>query len=335
MSARIATRPRTERGAALLTVLLLVALMAVISASAVERLTLATRLAASTNAMDQARHFTRAAEAIALRRITTLAGASASQVTLAGGWYDRPFTVPLPDGGRAELRVTDGGNCFNLNSLVAESTVGGSIQRPLALAQFVALMQAIGIGAGEAATIGGGASDWIDADQQVSSPGAEDASYSAAATPHRTADRPMTAATELRAVAGVTPGQWARLAPWVCALPTSDLSPINVNTLQPEQAALLQMLLPTRIDAARARAHIAARPSAGYGRIERFWNAPTLAGVTPTGDVAAQVSLRTRWFRLQTRVEVGDVTLTSIAIIDAGDGTGAARIVRRTLGPDI
>ena len=39
--------PKDERGAALLTVLLLVALMAVISAVAVERLTLATRLAAS------------------------------------------------------------------------------------------------------------------------------------------------------------------------------------------------------------------------------------------------------------------------------------------------
>ncbi len=318
-----------------MTVLLLVALMAVISASAVERLTLTTRLAASTNAMDQARHFNRAAEAIALRRIATLAGASASQVTLAGDWYDRPFMLPLPDGGSAEIRVTDGGNCFNLNSLVAESTVGGSIQRPLALAQFVALMQALGIGAGEAATIAGSAADWIDADQQVSSPGAEDGAYAASATPHRTGDRPMAAAAELRAVAGVTPALWARLAPWVCALPTSDLSPINVNTLQPEQAVLLQMLLPTRIDASRARAHIAARPAAGYGRIERFWNAPTLAGITPTGDVASQVSLRTRWFRVQTIVRVGDVTITSIAIIDAGDGTDAARIARRSLGPEI
>ena len=326
--------PRDERGAALLTVLLLVALMAVVSAVAVERLTLATRLAASSEGIAQARHFQLAAEALAIRRIDTLITASDTQVTAAGGWIDMPYTLPLPAGGNAELRLSDGGNCFNLNSLVAESTVGGSTQRPLAIAQFIALMQALGIERGVAADIAGSAGDWIDADQLAGSPGAEDSAYANSAAPYRTGDRMMADAGELRDVNGVAPPLWTRIAPWVCALPTNDLSPINANTLQPEQAALLQMLLPAQIDAAAARAHIAARPAAGYGRIERFWSGPTIGDARPSGDIGAQVSLKTRWFRLRTRIQLGSVTVTASSLIDAGDGDSPARVVRRSWGPE-
>lgn len=327
--------PAHERGAALLTILLLVAVMAVVSANAIERLTLSTRLAHSSGAIEQARHFQLAAEALALRRIDRVIAGSDSQVTLEGNWLDSPMTLPLPNGGRAELRITDSGNCFNLNSLVADSTIGGASQRPLAIEQFTALMLALGIPRQDAATITASAGDWIDPDQYVTSGGGEDGAYASASPAYRTGDRPLTDPSELRAMVGVTPSLGARLAPWVCALPTSDLSPINANTLLPEQAPLLQMLLPGKIDSAHARAHIAARPINGYGRIERFWQGASPDGAGPVGDVAAQVSLKTRWFRLRTRVTVGDVTWAASSLIDAGDADQPARVVRRAWGPEI
>ena len=329
------TNNQSENGAALLTVLLIVAVMAVISAAAIERLTMATRLAQSSNAMDQARQFQLAAEALALRRINTLIAGSRSQVTMEGGWLERPFILPLPDGGSAELRLSDSGNCFNLNSLVADSTVGGSAQRPLAIEQFMALMLALGISREEAARIAGSAGDWIDADQNMTSGGAEDAAYANANPPYRTGDHSLTDASELRAMAGVTPAHWSRLAPWLCALPTSDLSPINANTLLPEQAPLVQMLLPGKVDSARARAHIASRPANGYGRIERFWQGATSDGTPPAGDVASQVKLTTRWFRLRTRITVGNTAVTLSSLVDAGNGELPAHIVRRAWGPEI
>lgn len=324
----------TERGAALLTVLLIVAVMAVVSAGAIERLTLATRLAQSSNAMDQARHFQLAAEALALRRIDTLIAGSRSQVTLEGDWLDRPYTLPLPNGGSAELRLSDSGNCFNLNSLVADSTVGGSAQRPLAIEQFMTLMLALGLSREDASRIASSVGDWIDADQNAASGGAEDSAYASARPSYRTGNRPLTDVSEIRVMAGVTPSHWSRLAPWLCALPTSDLSPINANTLQPEQAPLVQMLLPGKIDPARARAHIASRPANGYGRIERFWQGATNDGTPPTGDAASQVKLTTRWFRLRTRITVDNVTLSVSSLIDAGDANQPARIVRRAWGPE-
>ena len=64
------TPPSGEKGAALLTVLLLVAVMAVISATALDRLRLSTRLAVNGAAMAQARAYTLAAEGIAVRVVS-------------------------------------------------------------------------------------------------------------------------------------------------------------------------------------------------------------------------------------------------------------------------
>lgn len=325
--------PKREQGAALLTVLLLVAVMAVISATAIERLTLATRLASSAGAIEQARHYQLAAEALALKRIDQLAKGK-SQVTLEGDWLGQPFLLPLPGGGSAELTLTDSGNCFNLNSLVIDSTLGGSSQRPLALEQFTALMQALSISPAEAQRIAASAADWIDADQAPVTAGAEDAAYAAAAIPYRTADRAMNDASELKSVAGVGPQQWARLRPWVCALPSSELSPLNVNTLLPEQAPLLMMLMPGALTPTNARSHLASRPAGGYGSLNRFWSGPALGGQQPTGDAASQIKLATRWFRLQTRVRIGNSTTVSETLIDAGDATTPAQVVRRVDGAD-
>ncbi len=54
----------SERGAALLTVLLLVAVMSVVTAGALERLTLGVRLAGNAAALDQARAYAYAAETL-------------------------------------------------------------------------------------------------------------------------------------------------------------------------------------------------------------------------------------------------------------------------------
>ena len=90
-------RPRRpgERGAALLTVMLLVAIIAVMAATALERLRLGTRLTANAVALDQARGLAFAAEALATGRVTDLLRRDSSRVTLLGNWSDRPYTCLL------------------------------------------------------------------------------------------------------------------------------------------------------------------------------------------------------------------------------------------------
>jgi general secretion pathway protein K len=316
-----------ERGAALLTVLMLVSFMAVLSASALERLRISTRLAANAGAIDQARAYALAAEGIALGRISTLVEADPARTP--SGWEGRETNLPLP-GGAAVALVRDGGNCFNLNSVVTGQLGQPLLARPQGISQFAALMQLLGIGQGEAQKVAASLADWIDSDTIEQPGGAEDAAYAGAETPHRTANTLVADPSELRAVAGVTPETYEKLRSWICALPVTDLSPVNLNTLAPEQALLLAMLSPNRLTPDGARALLARRPAGGYESAYAFWRAAADQGIIPGGEVEAQTGVRTRWFVLTLRVQLGDAEVQENALIDAG--TPPAKLVRRSWG---
>jgi general secretion pathway protein K len=317
----------SEHGAALLTVLMLVSVMAVLSASALERLRIATRLAANAGVIDQARAYALAAEEIAIARITTLADADPARTPVTG-WQDRETSLPLP-GGAAVAMVRDGGNCFNLNSVVTGQVGQPLLARPAGIAQFVALMQGLGIGQQEAHKVAASLADWIDSDQTEQPGGAEDAAYAGAQTPYRTASTLVVDTSELRAVAGVTPELYERLRPWVCALPVTDLSPINLNTLSPEQAPLLAMLLPSKLTPDAARALLQRRPPGGVESAYAFWRLAAEQGITGA-EAEAQTGVRTRWFGLELKVRLGDTEVEETALIDAG--ILPARLVRRSWG---
>ena len=323
--------PERERGAALLTVLLLVAMIAVLAGTALERLRLTTRLAGNALGGEQARDYARAAEALATSKVTDMLGSSPDRVTLAGDWSNRPFGLPLPGGGLAVARVTDGGNCFNLNSLVSRQgpNVYTSTQSFTQRLQFVRLMRAIGVPAQAAERIAPAAADWIDTDQDQQGGGAEDPTYLARATPYRTAGTLMADPSELRAVDGVTAEIYARLRPWICTLPIAATSPININTLTPEQAPLVAMLFADTLSVDAARGMILRRPPQGYKDASTFLNSAG-NGATPEGG--AGLAVTSKWFALGIDVTNGTARLQERALIDAS--RLPARLVARQWGDE-
>ena len=97
----------------------------------------------------------------------------------------------------------------------------------------------------------------------------------------------------MQALRGMTPQLYARLEPWICALPDAILSPINVNTLLPEQAPLIMMLAPGQITLDRARGLIAQRPPLGYARIADFWRPLALQSQTFGPEIESQPQIVT------------------------------------------
>jgi general secretion pathway protein K len=327
---------RHEEGAALLSVLLLVAVMAVLAATLLERVSLATSLAANGAANAQARAFARAAEAIASVQIADLMARDQSQTTLSGGWQGAPRALPIP-GGAGTARVVDGGNCFNLNSVVSEMpgpTPAESVltANPVAVRQFVALAVSVGVGPGDAARIGSGLADWIDSDGIPAPSGGEDAAYAGRDPATLPANRFVADISELRAIAGMNPEIYARLKPWICALPEAGLSPINVNTLTPAQAPLLAMLFDGRLPVETARSVIAQRPADGYGSQVRFWDTAALAALEPNPVVRAQPQIKSRWFEMQVQLELAGAELRETALFDAR--TNPVKLVRRSWGEE-
>jgi general secretion pathway protein K len=323
--------PRHERGAALLAVLLLVAMMAAISVIALEKLRLATSLAANGAALDQARAYAFGGEALALTKVALLDGRATGTTTLAGDWNGRVTRLPIPNG-LASIRVTDGGNCFNLNSVVQGFAKTQLAVRPVGVTQFLALMRLIGIPDPDARRVAAGLADWIDADSTPLPDGAEDNDYQRAQRPYRAANTLLSEVSELRAVSGVTRDIYRVLRPWVCALPTNDVSPLNVNTLRPDQAPLVAMLLPNQLDLVRARQIIERRPPQGWASVAAFWKEPALAAMVPDAELYSQPQVKTRWFALDLDVTLGGAQVIETALIDGG--LTPARLVLRRWGTD-
>ncbi len=329
MSARF---PSRERGAALLAVLLLVAVMGAIAASAFETLRLSTALASNGASLDQARSYAVGIETLLTLRVDDLGRDTPGITTLEGDWNRMVRRIELPGAGQAEGAISDGGNCFNLNSLGQGEDPAALSPRPAGIAQFTALMNVAGVPGAEARRIAEAAADWVDSDHEPGPLGAEDRAYAALDQPYRPGNTLFAEVSELRAVAGVTPAIYARLRPLLCALPVTDLSPINVNTLMPDQAPVLAMLSPGGLSLASARAAIAQRPAGGWKNNADFWRSRAMAAVRPTAEAMSQVLLDTRWFALDLTVRYGGAELEETALVDAR--FAPSRIAVRRWGKD-
>lgn len=331
MSPRFGPRPRpaAQSGVALLTVLLLVAVMTVLVMGMLDDIRFGVRRAGNAQAMAQAQRYALGAEDVAMAQIRRLDRLGGGRTTLAGGWNGKATAFPV-EHGAIEARLYDAGNCFNLNSVVEGATEQWQ-RRELGARQYLALLSELGVDGQRAQVLVDALVDWIDSDQARSPLGAEDASYGTRRTAYRTGGTLLAEVTELRAIEGYDAATYARLRPYVCALPENALSPLNPNTLQEQDAPLLAMLTLGAVQGAAARRAIAGRPNAGWIDLAAFWRAPALAGADLPVEVKTQPALRTRYFGLDTRIEYDSAQLVLSALIrnDAGNPRLVARRLTR------
>lgn len=311
-----------QSGTALLSVLLLSAVMAVLAMAMLDDIRFGLRRAGNAQAMTQAQHYALGTEALARARIDELArtGADTAQ------WSGKPLLFPIEAGLiRASLR--DASACFNLNSVVQGAPEQWQ-RRELGVRQYVALLQALQFPAAQAQALADTLVDWIDSDSDRSPLGAEDASYAVQTLAYRTAATLLAEPSELRAIRGYDADVYVRLREYVCALPVAELSPVNINALRPEQAPLLSMLTLGATTPGEATRILAARPAGGWHDATAFWAHPALAGAGVPNEVYDQMELRSRWFALDSEVEYAGAQVTLSALLQL-DASGSAHLRAR------
>lgn len=312
MRRRTERRSADRRGMALLTVLLMVTVMAAIAVALLDDVRFGTRRASNLSSVGQAQWYALGAEALARTRIQRLLRQAGPVTPVQPAWNGTPFAFPV-EAGQITAVVRDGQACFNLNSVVS-GIEGAYIARPRGAEQLVALGRALGVDEGRMRAVADALTDWIDSDQTPLPRGAETAAYAGRQQPLRTPGTLLLEAGELRLIRGVDADVYGRLRPFVCALPTPDLSPINPNTLSVDDAPLLVMLSEGRLNPARARAAIAARPRGGWRDIGAFWSQPAMAEATPASEVYDQLTLTTRYFAFRSDVEFAGARVTRTAL---------------------
>lgn len=322
---------KRQHGVALLTVLLLVAVMTVLVIGVLDDIRFGLRRAGNAQTVAQAQWYALGAETLARTQIQRLSGRDHARTTLEGGWNDRAFLFPI-ENGAISARVFDSTACFNLNSVVEGATEQWS-RRDIGVDQYTGLLQALEFAPREAEALADALVDWIDSDPARSPLGAEDAAYANRQPGYRTSGTLLGEVSELRAIQGYNAGTYARLRPHVCALPVADLSPVNINTLEADDAVILSMLTAGALDPQQARRIIAARPADGWRDFTSFWGQPALAQAALPNPVLNQVALRTRYFGLHAEVEYGDAQVVLTALFEH-DAAGETSLVARRWTPD-
>jgi general secretion pathway protein K len=208
-----------QRGVALITAVLMVALATMLAVDVGFRGFLDQRRTGTLFALDQAYEVALGAEAWAADFLKK--DLQDSQTDHLGEVWAQPLP-PLPiDGGTVEGRLEDMQGRFNINSLVNSDGTRNddAVKR---LERILAMLDIEPAWAGTMA-------DWVDADTQPGFPdGAEDSVYTGQDPPHLTANMPVTRVSELMVLPGFGAERYARLRPYLSALPVG--TPLNVCT---------------------------------------------------------------------------------------------------------
>jgi general secretion pathway protein K len=307
----------SERGAALLVVLLLVAAMATLAVAALEDIRFAVRRTSNVETQGQAQWYALGAETLAKARLQQVLSRRTGLVTPEGGWSGAPMVFPVQNGS-VGMRLTDRGACFNLNSVVGGEPDDYTANL-VAAAQFRQLLVALGLPDAEALQLTDALVDWIDSDTTRRPFGAEDETYMRGPSPYRTSGELLAEETELRAIQGFTAETYRRIRPFVCALPLAQLTELNINTLTPADAPVLSAVYLGRLPVETARRLIAGRPAEGWTSQDEFLQEPLLAVTVEEGGAPPlqQLGFRTRFFALDGTVAFAGASLPYGALLEA------------------
>lgn len=320
-----------QRGVALITVLLVVAIVAVIAVNMSGRLKgQVTRAHAMEMSENAYWHWLSAEQLV---RQVLLAEIENDDYVYGGqNWATQQGPFPV-DGGFIGGRIRDLHACFNLNALFPGNEENPVESSGLALEQYQALLQALEFDDFTVQQLSATLLDWLDEDNVLTNQyGAEDADYESMPRPYQAANTMMSHVSELRQVVGYTQEVYERVRPYVCVIPQrSDLA-FNLNTMDAERPELLSAIFLGELGIDQARDMLSSWPQEGYPSVEEIIALPELQGLVPEGDEQLRgeesLTVDSEFFELRAAIQYGDTEFFAVSIVQARGGE--ARVLHRS-----
>ncbi len=322
---------KEERGAALIVVLLLIATLSFILLSITNVVTAAVRRSAADRARTDFYWRAAAGELIAQEILEKYLATSPTKMASGEGIFAKPVEVPI-EGGKASIGFRDATLCFNINSLVAGGP-GTYIENPLAIEGFTAMLEALGLGSGEANKLADVIVDFIDSDSSAHGQGSEDGFYSALPTPYRTSGQLIKSMSELRAMDSVSRSVYQRIRPYLCALDMTSNATVNVNMARPDRSGtsldptpVLLAYFPTGagMTASKLSSLLQAIPPGGF---------PSKAAIDPELATAPGFDVISEHIEAVIKLEVNDLTIEEKLLFETKVGA-PPKLLARSFGDD-
>jgi general secretion pathway protein K len=310
---------RRQRGVALITAVLIVALATILAINVTFRGMVDQRRSANLFAFDQGFEVALGAEAWAADFLRQDAQES-QQDHLAETWAQTMPPLPIDEGvGTVEGRLEDMQGRFNLNNLVFSD----GTPNPQAIEQFERILSMLDLEPTWAVAI----ADWIDSDINPGFPdGAEDTVYTGMDPPHLAANMPITRTSELLVLPEFGVDRYRRLQPYVTALPAGTR--LNVCTAP---GVVLDSLSENQRQFSLNPQDLATRRKDGCF--------PTLEDLRGTLDAARYDQVKdtigesSSYFRATVWVTIGTTQFTLYSLLARG-GAGSIKPLLRSFGAE-
>lgn len=319
---------RKQKGVALLVVLILLVMMSALAAKISQQFCRNLQKTHYQVSQQQLRWAMLAQEKVVKDRLQTDASGESKPLDPEGDWHQ-----PLETRGEdytVVSQVEDAQDCFNVNNLLAAEKVTQGQNAPAVPEkprneQIVEqILTESGLSHTTAEEVYQQLVDYLDGDTTTAKEGAESDAWAGVVPARQPANQMMRAIAEIRQLPALPAAAYPKVSKLLCALPDSA-SKVDVNTLKPEQAALLAALFPGKITEDDALRLIDSRPETGWENMETFSKAleqtfPQLKDDLP--QVAELLSTSSRYFRVNYTGNTDELTLRVVSQLQVNNEAG-------------
>ena len=286
----------SQRGIALLTILVMVALATILAATIAKRQTNTSENTGYLMRQDQSLLYAKSAEAFFSELLIQDSDNGSSIDHLQENWAKPMPAFPVEDG-FISGRLLDESGKFNLNNLLkADGSVDDSARR-----WFEKLLQRVGL----PAELSQAVIDWQDADDETTGAmGAESNYYQGLDPSYLASNTRFHQVEELKLVRGFEGKNYDLIAPYVTALP--EATKINMNTAAP----LLLASIDPKLDLKTLEQELKAKQAelTYFNSVEDLWKLNAFSGIEPQNktDAAAWLDSKSNYFTAQIEVVLSE-----------------------------
>lgn len=286
----------SQRGIALLTILVMVALATILAATIAKRQTNTAENTGYLMRQDQSLLYAKSAEAFFSELLIQDSDNGSSIDHLQENWAKPMPAFPVEDG-FISGRLLDESGKFNLNNLLkADGSVDDSARR-----WFEKLLQRVGL----PAELSQAVIDWQDADDETTGAmGAESNYYQGLDPSYLASNTRFHQVEELKLVRGFEGKNYDLIAPYVTALP--EATKINMNTAAP----FLLASIDPKLDVKTLEQELKAKQAelTYFNSLEDLWKLNAFSGIEPQNktDAAAWLDSKSNYFTAQIEVVLSE-----------------------------
>ena len=301
-----------ERGVILISVLLIVLVLSAIAMSIGNNFLLAFKRSIYQDLQSNSFELFKNIESISLKRIEEKNRFGSQALTKDDPLFKDTFYFELPNG-QLYAQISDASNCLNINSVVVSLSNKNYVQNPKGMAALKKYLMYKEFDERDIDSLIDQMIDWIDIDNQPRQGGLEDYFYTGPLhNPQQyTSKRLFYDLSELKNLPAFRKFNWDNVSNYLCSIPLSGNSKVNINTLNMEDSELLSSLLPN-VTVKDAEAIIASIPQEGFVDISQLML--EFPGVDFTNSDAT-IFFTSNLFSIKSEIISDDMKISSESIL--------------------